>query len=157
MLINKFLYLYYPNSLKYLRIGPGSIKTKKIHLAYVDIYKLTHFKIIHSQYFLKLIKLYEMMASSNSMLNDLTSIIVDHLYVSQVTQIQTNSIQVSYYRDNISLASSQLNLQDSQIKLTSFCDLLGSSSCNNRIITQKVKNLKKLKFETSSFKIKLSF
>jgi hypothetical protein len=82
------------------------------------------------------------MASSNSMLNDLTSIIVDHLYVSQVTQIQTNSIQVNYYRDNISLASNQMNLQDSQIKLTSFCDLLGSSACNNRIITQKVNFLK---------------
>jgi hypothetical protein len=34
-------------------------------------------------------------------------------------------------------------LQDSQIKLTSFCDLLGSSSCNNRIITQKVNFLDK--------------
>ena len=84
-----------------------------------------------------------MMASSNSMLDDLTSIIVDHLYVSQTTQIQTNSIQVNYYRDNISLASNQMTLQDSQIKLTSFCDLLGSSSCNNRIITQKVNFLNK--------------
>ena len=93
--------------------------------------------------FLKQIKLYEMMASSNKLLNDLTSIIVDHLYVSQVTQIQTDSIHVNYYRDNISLASNQMNLQDSQIKLTSFCDLLGSSSCNNRIITQKVNFLNK--------------
>ena len=79
-----------------------------------------------------------MITSSNAMLDQLTSIIINHLYVSQSTQIQTNSIQVNYYRDNISLASNKISLQDSEIKFTSFCDLLGSSSCNNRIITQKV-------------------
>lgn len=79
-----------------------------------------------------------MMTKSNEMLDELTSIVINHLYVSQVTQIQTNSIQVNYYKENISLISNQLSVQGSEIKLTSMCDLLGSSSCNNRILTQKV-------------------
>jgi hypothetical protein len=79
-----------------------------------------------------------MMTKSNEMLDELTSIVINHLYVSQVTQIQTNSIQVNYYKENISLISNQLSVQDSVIKLTSMCDLLGSSSCKNRILTQKV-------------------
>ena len=72
------------------------------------------------------------------MLDKLTSIIINHLYVSQTTQIKTNSIQVIFNRDNISSASDQISLQDSEIKFPSFCDFLGISSCNNRILTQKV-------------------
>jgi len=73
------------------------------------------------------------MTSTNSMLSQLTSIIINHMYVSQSTQIQTNSIQANYYRENISLVSNQLNAQGSKIILNSMCNLF-----NNRILTQKV-------------------
>ena len=79
-----------------------------------------------------------MTTSSNALLDDLASILINHLYVSQVTQVQTQSIQAYFYRENISLAKTQLNSQGSQIKFSSFCELLGSVSCNNRILTQKV-------------------
>ena len=71
------------------------------------------------------------------MLNGLTSIISTHLYVGQTTQVKTGSIEVGYKKNNISTVSNELGIQNCQIVIPSFCNLL-NSACENRIITQKV-------------------
>ena len=78
---------------------------------------------------------------SDRMINDLTKIISTHLYVIKFTQIKTTSIEANYLKNNISDINPLQSIQDNQISISSLCDLL-NSDCSNRIITQKVINLK---------------
>ena len=60
------------------------------------------------------------------------------MYVSQSIELKAENIQGNYYRNNISNLNKLQNVQDCQINISSFCDLLSSSDCSSRIITQKV-------------------
>ena len=64
------------------------------------------------------------MSDSEQMIDSLTSMISTHLYVSQVTQIKTGSIEANYLKNNISDLNPLQFIQDSKITISSFCDLL---------------------------------
>ena len=81
------------------------------------------------------------MADSEKMIDSLTSMISTHLYVSQSTQIKTASIEANYLKNSISDINPLQSIQDNRISISSLCELL-NSDCSNRIITQKVINLK---------------
>jgi len=80
---------------------------------------------------------------SDKLIDELTSIITNHMYTSQLIKIKSNSINVYFKKNYASLLSSQNYLQDlSEIKLDSdFCALLDIHStflCANKVITQRV-------------------
>ena len=77
------------------------------------------------------------MDNSNQMINNLTNIISSHLYVGQSINVKSGSIQADFQKNNISSLRNLQNIQDSQIKIPSFCDLL-KTTCSDQIITQKV-------------------
>ena len=81
-------------------------------------------------------QLKKLMRNSNGAFDALTSMISNQMYVSQSTEIKTGSIQANYLKGNISSLNNLLNIQDSSIEISSFCDLL-ISSCD-KIITQRV-------------------
>ena len=82
------------------------------------------------------------MKNSNEMFFNLTNIISSHLYVSQAIQVKSSSIQADFQKSNVSALSNSQRMQDTQIIIPSFCDLLSSTSdCSNQIITQKVIHL----------------
>ena len=82
------------------------------------------------------------MKNSNEMFFNLTNIISSHLYVSQAIQVKSSSIQADFQKSNVSALSNSQRMQDTQIIIPSFCDLLSSTSdCSSQIITQKVNNL----------------
>ena len=73
------------------------------------------------------------------MFNDLTSMMSKHLYVSQTTQITTGSVSATFSKKNVSELDNSQGIQDCQINVPSFSDLLSSSGSSNQIVTQKVK------------------
>ena len=78
------------------------------------------------------------MDDSEQMIANLTTMISTHLYVSQFTQIKTASIEATYLKENVSLINSMQTIQNSQINIPSFCDLINSNeNCSNRVVTQK--------------------
>ena len=84
------------------------------------------------------------MNESNVLIDDLTSIILNHMFKSQSLKMNTNSIQIYFNKNNASLLSSRLYLEDNtQINLdsSSYCGLMGldSSFCSNLFISQRVK------------------
>ena len=66
-----------------------------------------------------------------------STIIASHLFMSQSVQVKTATIQADYVKNNLSALVNVQNVQDTQINVPSFCDLL-NSDCSNRVITQKV-------------------
>ena len=60
------------------------------------------------------------------------------MHVGQVTDINTASIQANYIKNNVSQLNTQQIMDNSQINIPSFCDLLASSNCQSAILTQKV-------------------
>ena len=83
-----------------------------------------------------------MTSTSVSLFDSLTAMLATHMYSNQNTNIRSNSIEANYIKSNISLAETQLQLQDCLINVTSFCDLL-NSNCSNRIVTQKANRIEK--------------
>ncbi len=73
------------------------------------------------------------------MIDSLTSIVSTHLYVGQLTQIKSTTIEANYLKNSISDINPLQSIQDNRISISSLCDLL-NSDCSNRIITQKVTN-----------------
>ena len=64
------------------------------------------------------------------------------MHKSQNIQLNSNSIQVNFKKENASRLSDQIVLEDgSQISLNSpVCSMLGlGSSCSDRVLTQRVK------------------
>ena len=74
----------------------------------------------------------------NELLDDLTKIIIPHLYVSQSLQIMTDSIQVYIVRNNITNMNMYIDMQDAQIKVPSYSNLMISVNCSDQIVTQRV-------------------
>ena len=76
---------------------------------------------------------------STKIYDDITSMIIDQLYVGQSIQMKNTLYQINYEKNNINNSNliTQKNLQDCQIIIPSFCALL-NLACSNRIITQKV-------------------
>ena len=77
------------------------------------------------------------------MLDDLTSMVLDHLSTSQSTDIITNSIRVNYMKENASVISNQMSIDNSKIIVPSMCDLLsntisGNKTCADKTVSQKV-------------------
>ena len=64
--------------------------------------------------------------------------ISNQMHVGQVTDINTASIQANYIKNNVSQLNTQQIMDNSQINIPSFCDLLASSNCQSAILTQKV-------------------
>ena len=62
-----------------------------------------------------------------------------HLYVSQTTQITTGSVSATFSKNNVSELDNSQGIQDCQITVPSFSDLLSTSGSSNQIVTQKVK------------------
>jgi hypothetical protein len=81
-----------------------------------------------------------MIASSNEIVNVLTPIISQQISVSQIIKIETSQMEVTHFKQIVSLMPKQFNLNDSFIQ-TSLCDLINgsssNSSCSNRIVTQR--------------------
>jgi hypothetical protein len=75
--------------------------------------------------------------TTNEILNKLSSMILLQMYVSQATEIKTGSIEAKYLKDNMSLIDTTQRIQDSQLSITSFSDLLQIST--PLIVNQKVR------------------
>ena len=90
-------------------------------------------------FWLSIFKLNVLIDKSRAMFDSVTSIISSHLYTSQAIQVKTKSIQADYIKNNVSALNNLHNVQDCQINIPSFCDLLNSDSCSSGIITQKVR------------------
>ena len=70
-----------------------------------------------------------------------TQIISKQLYVGQSFQISNPSVEVNYLKTSVSLLNTTQMLGDSQIKISSFCDLLASDpslNCQSSNVIQKV-------------------
>ena len=81
------------------------------------------------------------MTRANRLIDDLTTIQINHMHKSQSIQMNSNSIQVNLKKENASRLSDQLVLEDgSQISLNSpVCSMMGlGSSCSDRVLTQRV-------------------
>ena len=86
-------------------------------------------------------KLNDLTNHSNFMIEEMTKIISNHMALNQSTEIKTLKILVNIEKNNISSLKSLLNMNDGQIILPLFCDLLENvpdSDCQNKIVTQKV-------------------
>ena len=67
--------------------------------------------------------------------------ISNHISSNQSTEIKTLNMLVNIEKNNISALKSSINMNDCQVNLPSFCDLLVNirdSHCENKIVTQKV-------------------
>ena len=61
--------------------------------------------------------------------------------LSQSTEIKTINMLVMFKKNNVSALKNELNIDDGQINLPSFCDMLANlkyTDCKNKTITQKV-------------------
>ena len=70
-----------------------------------------------------------MIASSNQIVNPLTPIISQQISVSQKMRIETSQMEVTHFKQNVSLMPNQFNFNDSLIQ-TSLCDLINGFSSN---------------------------
>ena len=77
------------------------------------------------------------MEISNKLFEDLTQIVINHLYVSQSITFKTDSIQANFIKNNISNLNTQINLSNGQVTVPSYCDIF-PTNCTNRILSQKV-------------------
>ena len=85
------------------------------------------------------------MTNSSQMLLDMTSMINDHLALSETAQIKTPSVEINFVRNNITNLEKVINIQGSKINLPSFCDLIASNdSCESTIIRQQVISVLKI-------------
>ena len=75
------------------------------------------------------------------MFSDITSMMSKHLYISQATQITTGSIQANFLKNNVSALDNSQGVQDCQIFVPSFSELLSNTDRSSQLITQKVNNL----------------
>ena len=94
-----------------------------------------------------LIKLNNLTTISNDNLNELTAMVLPHLYTSQLAQTKKTSIEVNYIKKNASFIDTQQSIKDCEITISSLCDLF-STDCTHRIISQQVDRkitLKKIK------------
>ncbi len=81
------------------------------------------------------------MTQANRLIDHLKAIQINHMHKSQNIQLNSDSIQVNFKKENASRLSDQLVLEDSsQISLNSpVCSMLGlESSCSDRVLTQRV-------------------
>ena len=77
----------------------------------------------------------------------MTRIISSHLTLNQSTEIKTINMLVKFEKNNVSALKNELNIDDGKIHLPSFCDMLVNLTdveCQNKIITQKVKDFKSI-------------
>ena len=92
-------------------------------------------------------KLNEFTKSSNDMIDEMTKMVSNHLVSNQSTEIKTLNMLVNYEKNNVSALKTSFDMDDGQVSLPSFCELLSNvpgADCQNQIVTQKVKkNFKK--------------
>jgi hypothetical protein len=75
------------------------------------------------------------------MIEDMTKMVSNHLATNQSTGIKTLNMLVNFEKNNISALKTSFDMQDGQVNLPSFCDLLANvpgADCQNKIVTQKV-------------------
>jgi len=73
------------------------------------------------------------------MLNDINSMIGDHLGVSESAQIKTASVEMNFVRNNVTNLANSLTIQGGSIVLPSFCEMLSfNENCGSTIIRQQV-------------------
>ena len=86
-------------------------------------------------------KLNDLTNSSNYMIEDMTKMVSNHLVANQSTEIKTLNMLVNYEKNNVSSLKTSFDMQEGQVNLPSFCDLLANvpgTDCQNKIVTQKV-------------------
>ena len=66
----------------------------------------------------------------------MTSLVLGQMYVTQQTQIKTASIEANYVKNNMSLIDTQQSINECQLGISSFNDLLNTTS--QLIVNQKV-------------------
>ena len=79
--------------------------------------------------------------SSNYMIEEMTKMISNHITTNQSTEIKTLNMLVNFEKNNISALKESIVMNDGQVNLPSFCDLLvnvPNLNCENKIVTQKV-------------------
>ena len=77
------------------------------------------------------------------MIEQMTKMVSKHLVTSQTTDIKTLKMMANFEKNNISALKTSFDIQDGQVNLPSFCDLLINvplADCKNKIVTQKVFN-----------------
>jgi hypothetical protein len=91
-----------------------------------------------------LIKLIELEALSNNILETLTCLTSKQMYLGQNLQIVSSNIQIEYLKvKNISGLLPFIGVFSSKIAFSSsFCDLLYHLDCFDQVILQKVKKIK---------------
>ena len=76
---------------------------------------------------------------SNYMIEEMTKMISNHMATNQSTEIKTLNMVVNFEKNNISALKSSININDGQVILPPFCDLLVNvPDCGNKILIQKV-------------------
>ena len=79
------------------------------------------------------------MQTSSQLIYDITSMVTDHLGISEAAQIKTSSVEIKFSRNNATNLEKIVNIQNAKISLPSFCDLIASNdSCESTIIRQQV-------------------
>ena len=79
------------------------------------------------------------MTNTSRILLDMTSMINDHLAISETAQIKTPSVEINFVRNNITNLDKFINIQGSRISLPSFCEMIANNdSCESTIIRQQV-------------------
>ncbi len=74
-------------------------------------------------------------------------LISKHLGYNQTTEIKTNTINVTFERNNASLIKRDIELEITKIKLPSLCNIIdqANSDCNRRVIFFQV-SLNKIRY-----------
>ena len=83
-----------------------------------------------------------MTSQTNDIIEIIANIIFSKISIGQTLDIKSKSIEANLVKNNISLLSTRKVIQDIEINLSSYCDLLSStalsSNCNNQVILEKV-------------------
>ena len=76
------------------------------------------------------------------MLDNLTTMIAQQMFISQSVQIKTNSIEVNFLKDYASNIPNNVDIQDCAIRSNSICEMIADSFpntiCENIVILQRV-------------------
>ena len=76
------------------------------------------------------------------MIEDMTKMLAKYMAINQTTEIKTLNMFINYERNNISQLKNSINIQSGEINIPPICDLISNSadsSCENRVLMQKVK------------------
>ena len=83
-----------------------------------------------------------MTSMSIDIIEKITQMISMQMYIGQETTLKSKSLEAAYVKNNVSLLPTTNSIQNNTLSFGSYCDLLSSSDCKNKILTQKVDTTK---------------